>query len=106
MYKRWTAGRHGSAYQEYRLTEEGRSLYLVLVALRQWGERYLFEEGELGSTPNAAGWFLSFSQEPSASIVCRWAAEKRRPIPGSRAESDPGILAASGRSSLAIRDPR
>jgi DNA-binding HxlR family transcriptional regulator len=38
----------GSAYQEYRLTEKGRSLYVVLVALRQWGERNLFSEGELG----------------------------------------------------------
>jgi DNA-binding HxlR family transcriptional regulator len=37
----------GSAYEEYRLTEKGRSLYLVLVALRQWGERNLFEKGEL-----------------------------------------------------------
>ena len=37
----------GSAYQEYRLTEKGRSLYLVLVALRQWGESNLFEKGEL-----------------------------------------------------------
>jgi DNA-binding HxlR family transcriptional regulator len=36
----------GSAYQEYRLTEKGRSLYLVLVALRQWGENNLFENGE------------------------------------------------------------
>src|SRR5258708_6416394 len=37
----------GSAYQEYALTEKGRSLYIVLVALRQWGESCLFEEGEL-----------------------------------------------------------
>jgi DNA-binding HxlR family transcriptional regulator len=37
----------GSAYREYRLTERGRSLYLVLIALRQWGERNLFEKGEL-----------------------------------------------------------
>ena len=37
----------GSAYEEYRLTKKGRSLYLVLVALRQWGERYLFDKGEL-----------------------------------------------------------
>jgi len=37
----------GGAYREYRLTEKGRSLYLALVALRQWGERYLFEKGEL-----------------------------------------------------------
>jgi DNA-binding HxlR family transcriptional regulator len=28
----------GSAYQEYVLTERGRGLFLVLVALRQWGE--------------------------------------------------------------------
>src|SRR5213080_1249106 len=37
----------GSAYQEYTLTEKGRRLYIVLVALRQWGETCLFEEGEL-----------------------------------------------------------
>jgi DNA-binding HxlR family transcriptional regulator len=36
-----------SAYQEYALTEKGRGLYIVLVALRQWGESCLFEEGEL-----------------------------------------------------------
>jgi DNA-binding HxlR family transcriptional regulator len=32
----------GSAYQEYALTAKGQDLYLVLVALRQWGERWLF----------------------------------------------------------------
>jgi DNA-binding HxlR family transcriptional regulator len=37
----------GSAYQEYGLTEKGRGLYIVLVALRQWGERSLFEPGEV-----------------------------------------------------------
>src|SRR6266404_4072080 len=37
----------GSAYQEYALTEKGRGLYLVLVALRQWGESFLFKEGEV-----------------------------------------------------------
>ncbi len=37
----------GSAYQEYRLTKKGRSLYVVLVALRQWGESNLFDKGEL-----------------------------------------------------------
>jgi DNA-binding HxlR family transcriptional regulator len=36
----------GSAYQEYRLTDKGRGLYLVLVALRQWGEEHLFAKGE------------------------------------------------------------
>jgi hypothetical protein len=37
----------GSAYQEYVVTEKGRGLYVVLVALRQWGESCLFEPGEL-----------------------------------------------------------
>ena len=37
----------GSVYQEYALTEKGHRLYIVLVALRQWGESCLFEEGEL-----------------------------------------------------------
>ncbi|SUB16847.1 Uncharacterized HTH-type transcriptional regulator yybR [Pantoea agglomerans] len=35
----------GSAYSEYVLTERGRSLFPVVVAMRQWGERYLFEKG-------------------------------------------------------------
>ncbi|MBH1932167.1 winged helix-turn-helix transcriptional regulator [Serratia rubidaea] len=36
----------GSAYQEYVLTDKGESLFPVVVALRQWGERHLFERGE------------------------------------------------------------
>ena len=36
----------GSAYQEYALTEKGLRLFIVLVALRQWGESCLSEEGE------------------------------------------------------------
>jgi DNA-binding HxlR family transcriptional regulator len=39
----------GSAYQEYVLTEKGRGLFVVMVALRQWGEHFLFEPGELGN---------------------------------------------------------
>ena len=35
----------GSAYHEYVLTEKGRGLFHVLVALRQWGEDYFFEPG-------------------------------------------------------------
>jgi DNA-binding HxlR family transcriptional regulator len=30
----------GSAYQEYLLTPKGRGMFLVLVALRQWGEEF------------------------------------------------------------------
>ncbi|MGY4979182.1 winged helix-turn-helix transcriptional regulator [Streptomyces sp. 900105755] len=36
----------GSAYSEYRLTEKGKALRVPLVALRQWGEEFLFEPGE------------------------------------------------------------
>src|SRR6202035_2120873 len=36
----------GSAYQEYALTQKGRDLFPVIVALRQWGEGYLFSRGE------------------------------------------------------------
>lgn len=36
----------GSAYQEYVLTARGESLFPVIVALRQWGERALFAAGE------------------------------------------------------------
>ena len=32
----------GSAYKEYVLTEKGRGLFHVMVALRQWGETHLF----------------------------------------------------------------
>ena len=32
----------GTSYQEYVLTPQGQSLFPVVVALRQWGERYLF----------------------------------------------------------------
>jgi DNA-binding HxlR family transcriptional regulator len=35
----------GSAYQEYRLTEKGRGLFKVLVALGQWGQESLAADG-------------------------------------------------------------
>ncbi|MGO4683499.1 winged helix-turn-helix transcriptional regulator [Hyphomicrobium sp. 2TAF46] len=36
----------GSAYRDYVLTERGRSLFLVIVALRQWGEDQLYRRDE------------------------------------------------------------
>jgi DNA-binding HxlR family transcriptional regulator len=33
---------NGNAYQEYALTQKGRDLFPVIVALRQWGEGHLF----------------------------------------------------------------
>lgn len=40
----------GSAYREYVLTEKGRGLFPVVVALRQWGEDHCFTPGERHST--------------------------------------------------------
>lgn len=36
----------GTVYQEYVLTARGESLFPVVVALRQWGEKYLFADQE------------------------------------------------------------
>ncbi|MGI2142093.1 winged helix-turn-helix transcriptional regulator [Shewanella baltica] len=36
----------GTAYQEYVLTEMGRGLFPVIIALRQWGEDHLYQPDE------------------------------------------------------------
>jgi hypothetical protein len=36
----------GSAYEDYVLTDKGRDLFPVMVALRQWGEDHCFLPGE------------------------------------------------------------
>jgi len=41
-----TAPAADGAHHEYRLTDKGRDLFPVMVALRQWGERHLFAPGE------------------------------------------------------------
>jgi DNA-binding HxlR family transcriptional regulator len=41
----------GSAYQEYVLTEKGRALRPVMAALAQWGKAYLYQPGEVPSSP-------------------------------------------------------
>lgn len=40
----------GTSYQEYVLTPQGRELFTLVVALRQWGEKYRFGEKEMHST--------------------------------------------------------
>ncbi len=34
------------SHQEYRLTDKGRALFPLLVAIRQWGEDYFFAPDE------------------------------------------------------------
>ena len=36
----------GSAYNEYELTQKGKDLLPTMVALRQWGEKYMFGDGD------------------------------------------------------------
>ena len=36
----------GGPHQEYVLNEKGRGLFLVLAALRQWGENFFFDPNE------------------------------------------------------------
>ena len=36
----------GSAYNEYELTQKGKDLLPTMVALRQWGEKYMFGNGD------------------------------------------------------------
>lgn len=38
----------GSAYKEYVLTDKGREIFPLVVSMRQWGERFLFEAGRRG----------------------------------------------------------
>lgn len=40
----------GTSYQEYVLTPQGRELFTLIVALRQWGEKHRFGRRELHST--------------------------------------------------------
>ena len=44
----------GSAYHEYVLTEKGRGLFKVIVALREWGERYARTPAGCGGAAAAA----------------------------------------------------
>jgi DNA-binding HxlR family transcriptional regulator len=39
------SNRAGGAYKDYVLTQKGRDLFPVLVALRQWGEAHQFPDG-------------------------------------------------------------
>lgn len=36
----------GSAYSEYELTRKGKDLLPAMIALRQWGEKYMFGNGD------------------------------------------------------------
>jgi DNA-binding HxlR family transcriptional regulator len=56
----------GSAYKEYELTEKGADLLPTMVALRQWGEKYMFGKGDDHSKLVDAK-----NQSPLAKLVVR-----------------------------------
>ena len=55
----------GSSYQEYSLTPRGESLFMLIVALRQWGEQHLFA----GHEPRSALLEIATGQ-PIAALQC------------------------------------
>lgn len=59
----------GSAYKEYVLTEKGREIFPIVICMRQWGERHLFEPQETRSLllDNASGQALLPIEVRSAS---------------------------------------
>jgi DNA-binding HxlR family transcriptional regulator len=56
----------GSAWQEYVLTDKGRALQTVLVALSQWADDYLFDP-----TNRRPGSLTASSASPCVSWSCR-----------------------------------
>ena len=44
MFERVDAGTHGTRY-EYVLSRSGKDLVTVITALRQWGDRWIYGEG-------------------------------------------------------------
>lgn len=51
---RVNVGEHGTRY-EYRLTDKGRDLFTVVVALRQWSERWNGKKDEMQLVARATG---------------------------------------------------
>jgi DNA-binding HxlR family transcriptional regulator len=56
VLKKVDVGEHGSRF-EYRLTEKGRDLFPVVIALRQWGDKWnpIPEESRLDLRDRATG---------------------------------------------------
>ena len=62
----------GSAYNEYELTEKGKDLLPTMVALRQWGEKYMFGKGDEHS-----GLLDKRQRKPLAPMIVRSADGRR-----------------------------
>jgi hypothetical protein len=87
-----TAASDGTAYQEYVLTEKGRDLFAVVVALRQWGEDHLYAPGEAHSTL-----VVSATRQPVGRLELR--AKNGRPLCSDDTEvSKVEVHAVSGRT--------
>jgi DNA-binding HxlR family transcriptional regulator len=87
-----TAASDGTAYQEYVLTEKGRDLFAVVVALRQWGEDHLYASGEAHSTL-----IVSATRQPVGRLELR--AKNGRPLCSDDTEvSKVEAYAVSGRA--------
>src|SRR3546814_14657127 len=80
MEKQGVVERH--AYQErpprheYRLTAKGKDLFDVLYAMRNWAERWAYEEGETGGARAMRYTHRACGAAVGTSTVCR--SEERR----------------------------
>jgi DNA-binding HxlR family transcriptional regulator len=91
-----TPASDGTAYQEYVLTEKGRDLFAVVVALRQWGEEHLYAPGEAHSTL-----IVSATRQPVGRLELR--ARNGRPLRSDDTEvSKVEALAASGEATHVV----
>jgi len=76
----------GRSYQEYVLTERGRALFPLGVALRQWGEAFLFAAGEPRSVLQAVSDGLPLApmqpRDQRGQVVEAAATEVIKPVPG------------------------
>src|ERR1700688_1079382 len=72
----------GSAYQEYALTDKGRGLFPVLVALGQWAHAHLFEP-----------------EEPRAAVVDR---KSGRPLRKLQLRAEDGRLLKPGEAEVRL----
>ncbi|MBQ0832622.1 helix-turn-helix domain-containing protein [Marinobacter sp.] len=91
VLKRVEVGEHGSRF-EYRLTEKGRDLFPVVIALRQWGDKWnpSPDEAPLDLRDRVTGQSIQPVQVQNAEgepITVRDVFVSKEPMPGSKKDS-------------------
>ena len=63
---------------EYRLTAKGKDLFDVLYAMRNWAERWAYDDGEIGSGPAMRYIHRACGADVGTSTVCPGCGEPLR----------------------------